>query len=387
MGERLIDALSGVTAPIETAATLPPACYTDADVAGLERDAVFRTSWLGVGRSDQWKAPGDYSALTIAGIPVIVIRDKLRTLRAFSNSCRHRGSLLLEGSGNTKAISCPFHRWTYGLEGDLRGAPNMSKGDAFNKADHGLVPFGAAERDGFAFIRFDNCLDDIDTWLGDFSSLHVPWALESLVTTRRRELEVDCNWKQVLEVFNEYYHLPYVHPDSISNVYARPDGADAVSGQYASQFGVTEGTGGLLEASQHHALPSIPSLDGVNRNGTRYTWLFPNMTFAAGTEAIWVYEATPLDTGRCRVVMSVCFPPETIAHEDFEERAAVYYDRMDTALAEDIPVLVRQYQGLASPFAKQGRFCADLEPSVANFALWYAARLRVGLEADTPLRR
>ncbi len=379
MHKDLTDALAAVTAPIETAATLPPACYTDASVAGLERDAVFRTSWIGVGRSDRWKAAGDYSALNIAGIPLIIVRDKSLTWRALSNSCRHRGSQILEGSGNTQTISCPFHRWSYSLEGDLRAAPSMPKGQAFDKSEHGLIKFGAAERDGFAFVRFDDCGDDIDTWLGDFSALHAPWALGTLVTTRRLELEVDCNWKGFLEVFNEYYHLPYVHADSLSDVYARPDAADRVSGQYASQFGETEGTGGLLADSQAHVLPPIPTLDGRNRNGTRYTWLFPNMTFAAGSEAIWVYEATPLATGRCRVVMSVCFPPETIAHEDFEARSQVYYERMDAALAEDIPALARHHRGLASPFAVQGRFCADLEPSVANFALWYAERLKAAL--------
>ncbi|MBT3558106.1 MAG: aromatic ring-hydroxylating dioxygenase subunit alpha [Rhodospirillales bacterium] len=376
MFEQLHTDLNGVAAPIETSASLPPACYADADVAGLERDAVFRTSWVGIGRWDQWKNVGDYSALTIADIPVIVVRDKSQVLKAYSNSCRHRGSLMLEGSGNAQTISCPFHRWTYGLDGELRGAPDMPECATFNKCDHGLVQFRAAERDGFAFICFDDATPDLDEWLGDFSELHAPWKMGELVTTRRLELEVDCNWKGFLEVFNEYYHLPYVHPDTVANVYARPEAADAVTGKYASQFSVTEGTGGLLEATQAYALPAIPWLEGRNKSGTRYTWLFPNMTFAASTEAIWIYEATPLETGRCRVVMTVCFPPETVALDQFEECSQVYYDRMDAALAEDIPALARYHKGLASPFAKQGCYCADLEPNVASFAFWYADHMR-----------
>lgn len=368
--------LAEVKAPIETAATLPPACYADASVAEIEREAVFRTAWIGVGRSDQWKDTGDYTALAIADTPVIVMRDKSQILRAFANTCRHRGSLILEGSGNTQTISCPFHRWTYGLDGGLRGAPDMPEGAVFDRSDLGLIEFRAAERDGFAFVCFSDETDDIDVWLGDFSELHAPWSLGSLVSTRRLELEVGCNWKGFLEVFNEYYHLPYVHPDSIDSVYDRPDPGEEVTGQYASQFGETQGTGGLLEGTQQYALPEIPSLDGRNRNGTRYTWLFPNMTFAASTEAVWIYEATPLEQGRCRVVMTVCFPPETIGHQDFESSAQVYYDRMDAALAEDIPALEQHYKGLASPFAKQGRFCADLEPNVANFAIWFANRMR-----------
>lgn len=379
MRDQLRRELSTVTAPIETSATLPPACYADTSVAEIERDAVFRTSWIGIGRWDQWKNSGDYSTLTIAGIPVIVLRDKSRVLKAYSNSCRHRGSLMVEGSGNAQTIVCPFHRWTYGLDGALRGAPDMPDSAVFNKCDHGLIEFRAGERDGFAFICFDDQVEDLDTWLGDFSDLHAPWNLGSMITTRRLELEVDCNWKGYLEVFNEYYHLPYVHADSINNVYARPEPPDQVSGRYASQFSATEGTGGLLEATQQYALPAIPSLEGSNKNGTRYTWLFPNMTFAASTEAIWIYETTPLETGRCRVVMTVCFPPETIVLDEFENCAKVYYDRMDAALAEDIPALARHYKGLTSPFAIQGRFCADLEPNVANFAFWYADRLSQNL--------
>lgn len=379
MNDQLTQDLSKVTGPIETAATLPPACYASADVAMLERDAVFRTAWIGLGRADQWKEPGDYSALTIADIPTIVVRDKGGDLRAFANSCRHRGSLMLEGSGNAQTISCPFHRWTYGLDGDLRGAPDMPDEPVFKKCDHGLIPFRIAERDGFTFICYDDATEDIDHWLGDFSDIHAPWRLGDLVTTRRLELEVNCNWKGFLEVFNEYYHLPYVHPTTVDGVYDRPDPGEDVTGRYATQFSTTEGTGGLLEETQQYALPAMPWLQGRNSHGTRYTWMFPNMTFAASTEAIWVYEATPLDTNKCRVVMSVCFPQETTEHEEFETRARVYYDRMDAALAEDIPALERHYKGLDSPFAIQGRYCADLEPNVANFAMWYADSLKQSL--------
>jgi len=260
MNTSLHESLSRVIAPIESASTLPPACYSDVSLTDTERDAIFRTSWIGVGRSDQWSKPGDYSALNIAGFAIIIIRDKSNTLKTFANTCSHRGSLMLKGSGNVQTISCPFHRWTYSLEGDLRGAPEMQSTPDFQKADHGLVAFRCEEREGFAFICLDDETENIDNWLGDFSDLHAPWALGSLVTTRRLEFEVDCNWKCFLEVFNEYYHLPYVHADSINSVYARPDKPGAVTGCYTSQFSETIGTGGLLEATQKHALPANPAL-------------------------------------------------------------------------------------------------------------------------------
>ncbi len=372
--DRLRRHLARVEPPFDSSDTLPPACYTDPDIYERELETIFRASWIGVGRADRWKSPGDYAAFKLAGIPIIVLRGKEGQLRAFANSCRHRGTQLLEGEGNCRRITCPFHSWTYALDGRLIGAPKMARTRDFDEADYGLVPVRAATCDGFAFVCFDETAPGLDEWLGDFSELHRPWSLADLVSTRRREFEVACNWKVFLEVFNEYYHLPYVHPASLNSIYDLPDDADETAGNYATQFGTTRGTGGLLENTQDEPLPAIETLRDRNRQGTRYSWTFPNMTFAAGTEAIWVYEAYPLAPGRTRVGMTLCFPAATVARPDFEARAQHYYDRFDTALAEDIPMLERQQAGLTSPFARQGRY-SYLEPSVAAFAFWYAQKL------------
>ena len=305
MFERLKTELSAVEAPIASAHSIPPLCYTDDHTFMLEQKAIFHQSWIGLGRADRWKSPGDFSTEDIAGVPVIVVRDKAGNLKAHSNSCRHRGAKLLSGCGHTSTISCPFHRWTYDLSGALRGAPDMEVTPGFNKSEYGLVSFRIEERQGFAFLCLGENAPDIDTWMGDFADIHVPWNLSELTSTRRRELEVDCNWKGFIEVFNEYYHLPYVHPDSISDVYAPPDPPDEVTGNYASQFGTTEGTGGLMEATQQYALPPMPTLEGRNTHGTRYTWIYPNMTFAASTEAVWIYDAHPISADRTRVGMTI----------------------------------------------------------------------------------
>ncbi len=354
---------------------MPPACYRDAEVLAYERDTLFRRSWLGVGRADQVKAPGDFAALDLAGVPFILLRDKGGRLRAFANTCRHRGARLLNKHGNCRVIRCPFHSWSYRLDGSFIGALGLKASGTLDKAEQSLIAYPTEERAGFAFVSFDPPVASLDEHLGELAALHAPWPLERLVTTRRRSLEVGCNWKAFLEVFNEYYHLPFVHPNSISRVYKAPDAQDRVSGAFASQFGETDGTGGLLEGQQNHALPEMPNLRGRAALGTRYTWVFPNMTFAAGNEALWVYEAYPLGPQNCLVQQSVCFPPETLDHPDFEACAAHYYHRMDAALAEDIPALENQQKGLASPDARQGCFSVTLEPNVAAFAKWYAQRL------------
>ena len=368
------DALARCRAPAAAAHSLPPVCYTDAGLMDTEAHAVFG-GWVGVGRADMVRDPGSYIALDFAGQSIILVRDREGTLRAFANTCRHRGARLMEGAGACRGIKCPFHAWAYRLDGTLAAAPHMEAAEDFRKDDNGLHTYRAEERLGFAFVCFDADAPDLDAVLGDFAMLHAGWPMEGLVTTRRQEIEVACNWKAFLEVFNEYYHLPFVHPDSINDVYGQPDPADEVTGAFATQFGATEGTGGLLTSQQAHALPPMPGLSNEAARGARYTWVFPNMTFAANTDALWVYEAYPLAPDRCKVVQSACFAPETLDLPGAEARVAAYHARLDAALAEDVPALENQQRGLASPAAKQGRFQPLLEPNVASFAHWYAGRM------------
>lgn len=373
----ILEQLSAVKLPVSRSMTLPPRCYSDELWLVREQQLLFHKSWIVVGRTDLWQQPGDFQTLDIAGVPTIVLMDRGGELRAFANSCRHRGMKLLQGKGQCKVLMCPFHGWTYDLAGDLISTPRMESCEQLDTGGLGLVEFRAASRDGFIYLCMDPEQGSLDQWLGDFSDLHAPWSLDQLVTTRVREFQVDCNWKLFIEVFNEYYHLPYVHPDSITDYYHEPDAADVVIGGYATQFGVTEGTAALLEADKNHALPVTPGLEGRNATGTRYSWVYPNLTFAACFDSLWMYQAYPLAANRCHVVQTICFPHASLETENFQARADAYYQRIDTALDEDLPFLVAQQQGLSSPFARQGRFSA-LEPSVGNFACWYANLLGQG---------
>lgn len=360
--------------PAEDAHCLPPACYASEALVSAEADCIFRTGWVSVGRADRLKAAGDFATMDIAGTPIILVRDGESRLRAFANTCRHRGARLIEGDGNTRGFRCPFHSWAYRLDGRLAAAPHMDGAPGFAKSDHGLVEYRIGEALGFAFVALGEAPELADH-LGDCDKLHAPWSLGRLVSVRRREFDVDCNWKTFLDVFNEYYHLPYVHPSSLNSLYDPPDAGETVAGAYASQFGETKGTGSLLESQQNQSLPMMPGLDGRAARGVRYTWVFPNLTFACGKDSIWMYETYPLGAGRCHVVQTLCFPPETMALPEFPERAGQYMIRADVAIEEDIPALVNQQRGLVSPDARQGRFSIPMEANVAAFANWYAGRM------------
>lgn len=366
--------------PAASGWSLPPEFYVSDELYTREQAAVFRIGWVGVGRHDRWPDIGDYSAIELGGVALVVVRDDDGSLRAYANSCRHRGAQVMVGEGSCARMRCPFHSWTYALDGRLVGAPNMGRTEDFDKADHGLFEFALAERFGFVFVSFEKDPEPIDKWLGDFADFHSPWPVEELVSTRRREFVVDCNWKAFAEVFNEYYHLPFVHPGSIDSTYNEPDEPDEVTGEFATHFGTTTGTGGLLVTDHDKQLPVMEGLIGRAAEGVRYTWLFPNIITAIGSEAMWMYELYPDGPHKVRCAQVVCFPKATTELPDFKTKAEAYYERFDVAIAEDIPVLLQQHAGLKSPFARQGRY-SYLEPSVSRFANWYAQSV---LDRQTP---
>lgn len=150
-----------------------------------------------------------------------------------------------------------------------------------------------------------------------------------------------------------------------------------MNGSYASQFCVNNGSPGLLGDAQGETVSPIPTLRGRNRKGTRYSWIHPNLTFAASAETAWTYDVLPVSPQSSRVGMTVCFHPNALNSGDFEQRARRYYERMDAALAEDLPMPERQQRRFTSPYASPGRF-SWLEPSVASFAAWYARATGAG---------
>ena len=368
-------ALENVSRDMAKSSTLPPVCYRDTSALDAERPAISHRSWLGIGRGDRWASAGDYAVLTLGGASVIVTRDQDNNLRAFANTCRHRGTALLAGEGNVPRIVCPFHGWTYALDGTLRGATRMGHASDFCHQDLGLIEFRAAEHAGFAYVCLSPDTPPLEIWLGNFDEHHRGWPLETLVTTRYRSFEVECNWKLFLEVSNESYHLDCVHADTFGGIYQEPDQPDPSTGCMHTQFSPTLGTGGLKKDEQDQSLPMMPGLTDRNREGTRYSWVFPSMTFAADSEALWAYDAQPITPERCRVTQWVCFPPETVSASDFETKVTRYYTRMDEALDEDIAVLESQQKGMSSPHARPGRW-SEMENGAAAFAAWYAEQMR-----------
>ncbi len=373
------DTYQNLRLPLERAQGLPPACYSDPAFYRRELDEIFARSWVMVGRVDRATKAGDYFTVEFGGARLIVLRDESGRLRAFGNSCRHRGTPLLEGEGHCRTIVCPYHAWTFGLDGSLLGAPGMKESLDFMAADHALKEVRLDTWGGFAFVCLSADTAPLSQWLGDLPQRLSMYGFERMRAARRVEYDLACNWKVWVENFMEGYHIPTVHKSTLSRQKAINVPEDPGRGEYTAIYERHEGTRALLHGDTGFA--TIPTLTGDSSVGSRFILIYPATMLAIASDVMWSFEAHPLGPARTRIVLSSCFPAEHFDRADFAEVAARYYKRQDIVVREDNDISVLQQRGLESMHAAAGRFSVK-EKIVHALDNWVVDRV-VGPATDT----
>lgn len=194
--------------------TLPAEWYTDQAIHRRERAAIFACNWCLFGPEAELANPGDYRAAVINGWPVFVIRGHDGVLRGFHNVCRHRAAqILADGAGACNMLRCPYHAWSYDLEGRLKAVPDFGDDPDFHKADYGLFPLRVETWNGLVFFCIDNHADDLVAWLGDIPSLCEPYPGPADLTYHDSfTIKGTANWKTYCDNTVEGYHLSMIHP-------------------------------------------------------------------------------------------------------------------------------------------------------------------------------
>ena len=362
-----------VRKPLAEAWTLPPDCYTSESFFRREVETIFLKAWNFVGRADRVPDPGDYAAFDFAGAPVVIVRGRDRRVRAFANTCRHRGARVMTGEGNCRVFSCPYHAWTYAIEdGRLIAAMEMDETAGFERGDFGLIELRLESWAGFLFLNFDAAAPPLADWLGDLPDLLACYRLESMVTVRRAEYELACNWKIYVENAMESYHVPTVHQQTIQKQKRDHNPPIASAGEYCGLFTRHSGSRALLPGAR--GFPYIPTLEGRAAEGTYYILINPSTMFGLTYDCMWWLELHPLGPARTRLIVGSCFPGETVKRDDFDELVGAYYARWDKSIGEDNEVSELQQSGVASPFAQPGRFSV-MEPLVHTIGNWVLDRV------------
>ena len=362
---------SAVRKPLLEASTLPPWCYTDERFFAREVERIFQRCWHFVGREDELAEPGDYLTFQGVGGPVLLIRGKDRVVRAFSNTCRHRGTQLVAGSGHVENLVCPYHSWVYSSQGELLRAPGMDESKCFDKQQFPLLSVRVESWAGFLFVCYDPDAPALHDYLGNMPAFFAAYEPERLQVVRRFEFDIQCNWKFVTENALEAYHTGTVHRDSLGKQESR---AIDCEGNWDALFVYVDDHENLaVLPGESTPFPTLPNLSGEQRRGTYFTDIYPCTQFVFANDCMWWLAFQPRQVNQTHLTLGACFPPETIALPAFEGAVERYYHRWCSATPEDNQIAEWQQAGNATG-APAGRFHKD-EALVHRLSNWVLDRV------------
>jgi phenylpropionate dioxygenase-like ring-hydroxylating dioxygenase large terminal subunit len=373
-----------VRRPLLEASTLPPACYTSEEFYRREVETIFMRAWNFLGRVDYIPNPGDFYTVDFVGVPLLIVRGKDRRVRAFINSCRHRGAKVATGKGSARAIKCPYHGWVYDFDGELLACAGMNSAKGFDRRDFPLKEVKLDTWGGFIFVNFDPDCESLASFLGDIDRATRSYRFEDMVCTQRKEYEIACNWKIYVENAMEAFHVPHVHRASINRQRgstSKDRTFDATEGNWVVMHKEHEGSRAVLMGDK--AFPRIEGLEGKAARGTYYPLIFPSTMLGCTIDCVWFLEIHPLGPAKMRLIVGSCFPAAVAARPDFEEIAANYYKRWDVTTQEDIDISILQQEGVSTPFSQPGRL-SEHEPLIHAIDNWVLDRV---LGVAQPTRR
>jgi Rieske 2Fe-2S family protein len=338
--------------------TLSGADYTAEAVFEAERERIFFGDWLCVGRSEEVAAPGDYLVRDVAGESVFVVRNSAGSPRAFYNVCAHRGTKLLDDEpacGHLgKALKCPYHAWSYDLDGQLVATPNVHEDELFDRADYPLHPVAAAEYEGFVFVSLaeepralEAALRDSNETMTDFAR----YRLAGLRVARRIVYEVAANWKIVVENYNECLHCPTIHPELVQVVpmyrFGEVWDGETRDGGNPMRDGATSFT-----PTGDSSLPRFPDLLPDDYGMYYGVFQFPNLMVNLHPDSVMTYRIEPHGPARTTVTSEFLFRPEAIATPGFDPGPTV--ELWDLISRQDWAVCERAQVGVSSRAFKGG---------------------------------
>ena len=359
-----------VAQPFERAFAMPKSVYTSAEFLALEEQHIFAREWLCAGRADSLPNQGDYLTLHITGEPVIILRDRDGALRGMSNVCRHRMSTLLQDRGNIRAIVCPYHAWTYNLDGTLRGAPAMTANQAFCKDKLTLPAVRVENWLGWIMVTLNPDAPAPASQLQDVENLIGHLDMGAYKETWRETFEWDTNWKVLAENFMESYHLPVCHAGTIGGA-SRLEEMVCPKGFAAFNYHWIVKNDSVPLALAH---TSNTALQGDAR---RITWLlsiYPSLMITLTPGYFWYLSLSPIGPGRVKVLFGMGMSPDWLTDPAAAGHLAAVKTLLDAVNIEDKGCTEKVYRGLLAGLSTPGPL-SHLERPNFEFATYLASKI------------
>ncbi|MEY2491145.1 MAG: glycine betaine catabolism [Verrucomicrobiota bacterium] len=344
---------------------MPQSYFISPEVFAAERKRIFARNWQLIGHESQLANAGDYLVIKAAGESLIVIRNSRLEIRAFYNVCRHRGTRLKEDRcGHIAAIQCPYHAWTYSLDGRLIGAPHMDEVPGFDKADYSLRPVNLGIWEGFIFVNLAdsrNALAErggympLEEWFAPLTGKFTHWNLPNLRSARRITYDVRANWKLIFENYSECYHCPGVHPALQKLTPYDLAENDLCEGPFLGGFmPITKGKS-LTMSGDACALP-VGDIKAEDHARVFYYSIFPNMLLSMHPDYVMVHQLWPKSPDRTLILCDWFFHPDAPGVSDPSYNPDDAIEFWDMTNKQDWRVCELSQQGIGSRAYEPGPY-------------------------------
>ena len=372
-----MDGIASTRSRLSKAGHAPGAIYCSEDIFQREIATCFMKDWLCVGRVEEVAKPGDYMTMRIAGEPVVITRASDNNLHALYNMCAHRGVEVAHGRGNARVFNCPYHGWTYDLEGKLKGAAYMKESEGFDLSACRLQPIRIDVWRGSIFICFSAETEPFEEFIrpfeDDFAFLHP----ERCRIGYKLHLEVNCNWKFITENIMDFYHVKVLHAETFGARFSWKE-EDVIlkeHGGYTLFYKAGPHTPGA-----EPLLGKMPWLADQDLDFACTGFMRPNCTFFGRIDSVQMVVAWPVAPDRCEADVFRLFPHEFFERPDIDDTLEIYRNYSKQVLEEDRSMMESMQNAMSSPAYVPGRMSTQ-EKKLHHFLNAYLDRI---LDGDLP---
>lgn len=374
--QALLGSLKSLAAlPQNQATAMPPAMYTSKELLELEQKYIFSTQWLCAGLTDSLNAPGHYITYTINQQPIVIIRQRDNSIRAFANVCQHRMMQLLDGSGECqqKRIVCPYHAWTYQIDGRLIGAPHMQQRPGFDTKCHSLPEVRCEIWEGFIYVTLNPDILPVSTLLSNLHTVIAPYRMADYIQIVQEDRVWNTNWKLLTENFMEGYHLPVAHRATVGARFPVEDtkfSEKPPNTAFTYQSFTKTGTAPLGNAHADNTW-----LTGEQRVTSILPTIFPSHMYSLAPDHLWYLSLQPLGADKVQIRYGAALAPEVLnAATDPEQLKHDITNFLAEVNEEDRYVVEGILKGTNAPLSIPGPLCW-LERENHEFTQYLARQL------------
>ncbi len=335
--------------------TLPQKYFVSDELFGDEQRKILAREWLLVGHQSQVAQAGDFFVAEVPEESVIITHDRTEEVRGFYNVCRHRGTRLCEKeSGHAAAIQCPYHAWTYGLDGKLIGAPHMDEVRGFRKERYSLQPVNTAVWEGFIFVNVAKDAMPLAEWFAPLAGKFSDWNLPRLRSAKRVVYDVKANWKLMFENYSECYHCPGVHP-MLSKVSPYDSAENDLSeGPFLGGFMKINRGKSLTMSGEACAMKIAENAAEEEGDRVFYSSIFPNMLLSLHPDYVMLHQLWPQAPDRTLILCDWLFHPDAFNRDVFRPEDAIEF--WDITNKQDWHVCELSQQGIESRAYEPGPY-------------------------------